>query len=75
MLAHALHDHYKRKKGLPPKRFEMHPAIFCELKMDERMKYMLFDQEKPTFMGVPIAVDVQADRLKMITTDNAVEYL
>jgi len=43
--------------------------------MDERMKYMLFDQEKPTFMGVPIAVDVQADRLKIITTDNAVEYL
>jgi hypothetical protein len=75
MLAHARHEHYKQHQGLLPKRFEMHPANWCELRMDERMKYMIFDIEKPEFMGVPIVVDVKADRLKMITADNTVEYL
>ena len=75
MLAHARHDHYKTHQGLLPQRFEIHPLNWAELRMDERMRYMIFDPEKPEFMGVPIVVDVKATRLKMITADNKVEYL
>ena len=53
----------------------MHPANWCELRMDERIKYMMFDAEKPEFMGVPVVVDRLAARLKMITADDTVEYL
>ena len=74
MLVLARHEHYK-KHGSPPVRFEMHPATYAELRMDERMRYLVFDTDPPPFMGVPIAVDRLADRLKMITSDNTVEYL
>lgn len=75
LLAYARHDHCKKYQGLLPKRFEMHPANWAELRMDERLRHMFFDPDKPEFMGVPIVVDVQASRLKMITADNKVEYL
>lgn len=75
MLAHALFEHYRQYQGLPPKRFELHPANCDELRSDERMKYMAAYFEKREFMGVPIIVDVLARRPKMITADNKVEYL
>ena len=75
MLAYARHDHYKKFQGLLPKRFEMHPANWSELCMDERIRYMILDPKNPKFMGVSVVVDAQAKRLKMITTDNNVEYL
>ena len=75
MLWHARHEHCKTHQGLPPQRFEIHPANWQELRMDERMRYMFSYPEKPEFMGVPIVVDVKATRLKMITADNKVEYL
>lgn len=78
MLAHARHEHYKRF-GVPPARFEMHPANWSELRMDENMKYVQLvgtgAEMENSFMGVPVVIDQQADRLKMITSDNTVEYL
>lgn len=75
MLSLAIHEHYMKHQGLLPRRFEMHPANLAELLSDERIKYMNVDKNKLEFMGVPIVVDVKADRLKMITTGNTVEYL
>ena len=78
MLALARHEHYK-KHGVPPVRFEMHPANWCELRMDEKMKYVQMTatgaEMENSFMGVPVVVDRLADRLKMITAANTVEYL
>jgi hypothetical protein len=74
MLHLAINDHYQKTQGLLPRRFEMHPANYAELRMDERMLHMPI-AETNDFMGVPIVVDVQATRLKMITHDNKVEYL
>jgi hypothetical protein len=75
MLEHAIHDHYKKHYGLLPRRFEIHPANWTELRMDERMRGIVFEPDNPAFMGVPVVVDVKATRLKMITADNEVEYL
>ena len=78
MLVLARHEHYK-KHGVSPVRFEMHPANWCELRMDEKMKYVQMtatgEGMENSFMGVPVVVDRLADRLKMITADNTVEYL
>jgi len=74
MLTLARHEHYK-KYGVPPIRFEMHPANFAELRMDEKMKCVQMIDAGASFMGVPIVIDRLAARLKMITTDNTVEYL
>ena len=78
MLALARHEHDK-KHGCPPVRFEMHPANWCELRMDEKMKYVQMTatgaEMENSFMGVPVVIDRLAYRLKMITADNTVEYL
>lgn len=78
MLILARLEHYK-KYGVLPARFEMHPANFYELRMDEKMKYAQMvgagKEMENSFMGVPIVIDRLAARMKMITADNTVEYL
>ena len=75
MLHLACREHFREYQGLLPKRFEMHPENWCELRMDERMKGLRIDPEKPEFMGVPVVIDSQVDQLRMVTAANRVEYL
>lgn len=75
MLADAIHKHRMAHQGLLPKRFQMHPENWKELRKDERLKHMILDPQKIEFMGVPIVVDARTDQLKMITAHNEVEYL
>lgn len=78
-MVHAIHDHKLRHHGELPKRFEMHPAHFDDLCVDERIRDMAFywggSEHEFQFHGVNIVIDQVAIRLKMVTADNKVEYL
>lgn len=78
MLLHAIHVHRRDHQGLYPRRIEIHPANFETLRQDPRTHETLMysnARDVQNFRGVPLVIDVQAVRLKMITADNMVEYL
>ena len=77
-LCEAIHDHRKVHKGAYPRKIEMHPCVYKKLLMEVaawRYAPNSTDIESRNFSGVPIIINEQATRLKIITVDNKVEYL
>lgn len=79
MLRIAVHEHQKAFYGQLPKRIEMHPAVFDSLVSDQHYaRSVQFDNAThapKNFHGVPIVIDIQATRLKLINARNEVVYV
>lgn len=76
MLLDALHQHAQIHDGMPPRRIEIHSAVFAELKAQpDILKFLTFTAEEYFFCDVPIIIDKLAVRPKIITCKNEVEYL
>ena len=85
MLLDAIGRHRKATykatgKAQMPRRFEIHPALLYdlryELKDTEQLEWRFSpNPDRPMFYGVEIVPDNLAERPKMITADNKVEYL
>lgn len=78
MLIDAINVHRRETLGDIPLRFELHPEIVRELKLGISATDMCFDplgNLPMRFYGVEIREDLLANRAKMITSDNVVEYL
>lgn len=79
MLRIAVHEHQKAFYGQLPKRIEMHPAVFDSLVSDPHyarsVQFVDVIQESKSFYGVPIVIDTQATRLKLINARNEVVYI
>lgn len=79
MLRIAVHEHQKAFYGQLPKRIEMHPAVFDSLVNDpyytRSVQFEDVIQEFKDLYGIPIVIDTQATRLKLINVRNEVVYL
>ena len=79
MLRIAVHEHQKAFYGQLPKRIEMHPAVFDSLVSDPHyarsVQFADVIEGSKNFHGVPVVVDTQATRLKLINASNEVVYI
>lgn len=75
MLREAIFSHCQNHRGQPPKRFELHPAVWMDLCYNCRPWQIQVTAEGQDFEGIPVVIDKQAIRSKLITCDNEVEYL
>lgn len=82
MLLHAISDHRRKHRGLYPRRFELHPEVFCdfELELHARNDGELYaartdNPDVLRFNGTEVHCHQQASRPKMVSADNVVEYL
>ena len=79
MLRIAVHEHQKAFYGKLPKRIEMHPAVFDSLVSDPHyarsVQFTDVIKGYKNFHGIPIVIDIQATRLKLINVRNEVVYI
>ncbi len=82
MIRVAINEHYKRTQGRYPRCIVLHPAVMYDFLDDLGRTYGQafvidgqIDGGGHIFMHTEISMDEQADRPKLITWNNQVEYL